>query len=186
MPFMCAADALVQRSDGGPPPRPPKVVFVLWVVFTGTLEDRTLKQELAFLELLVHSAARKCNLTSKAFINIKVCVCSKLNYKVIYFSRILIKSHLVLISPFIDTLLSNCSVWSTGRTATLFLSETSKMCFMSQQEIVLVEGSRVFESWKTPPPPVYMEFFFFNVTNVDQILAKGKPEVTQVGPYTYR
>lgn len=62
----------------------------------------------------------------------------------------------------------------------------SKLCFMSQQEIVLVEGSRVFDSWKTPPPPVYMEFFFFNVTNVDQILVGGKPEVTQVGPYTYR
>lgn len=57
---------------------------------------------------------------------------------------------------------------------------------MPQQEIVLVEGSRVFESWKTPPPPVYMEFFFFNATNLDQILAGGKPEVTQVGPYTYR
>lgn len=61
-----------------------------------------------------------------------------------------------------------------------------KLCFMSQQEIVLVEGSRVFASWKNPPPPVYMEFFFFNVTNEDQILKAGQPEVTQVGPYTYR
>uniref|UniRef100_A0A3Q3EIZ4 Uncharacterized protein n=1 Tax=Labrus bergylta TaxID=56723 RepID=A0A3Q3EIZ4_9LABR len=41
-------------------------------------------------------------------------------------------------------------------------------------------------SWKTPPPPVYMEYFFFNVTNVDQFLKGSKPEVTQVGPYTYR
>ncbi|KAI3362214.1 hypothetical protein L3Q82_012544 [Scortum barcoo] len=55
-----------------------------------------------------------------------------------------------------------------------------------KKEIVLVEGSRVFESWKTPPPPVYMEFFFFNVTNVDEILEGAKPEVIQVGPYTYR
>ncbi|XP_073333908.1 lysosome membrane protein 2-like isoform X2 [Pagrus major] len=55
-----------------------------------------------------------------------------------------------------------------------------------KKEIVLVEGSRVFESWKRPPPPVYMEFFFFNVTNVDELLAGAKPEVTQVGPYTYR
>ncbi len=57
---------------------------------------------------------------------------------------------------------------------------------MSQQEIVLVEGSRVFESWKTPPPPVYMEFFFFNVTNVNECLQGAKPVVTQIGPYTYR
>ncbi|XP_076614754.1 lysosome membrane protein 2-like isoform X1 [Chaetodon auriga] len=55
-----------------------------------------------------------------------------------------------------------------------------------KKEIVLVEGSRVFESWKTPPPPVYMEFFFFNMTNVDKFLEGDKPEVKQVGPYTYR
>ncbi|XP_057674798.1 lysosome membrane protein 2-like [Corythoichthys intestinalis] len=55
-----------------------------------------------------------------------------------------------------------------------------------KKEIVLVEGSRVFESWKRPPPPVYMEYFFFNVTNVDEILNGGKPVVNQVGPYTYR
>ncbi|XP_070780729.1 lysosome membrane protein 2-like isoform X2 [Enoplosus armatus] len=55
-----------------------------------------------------------------------------------------------------------------------------------KKEIVLVEGSRVFESWKTPPPPVYMEFFFFNVTNVKEFLQGAKPEVNQVGPYTYR
>ncbi|KAM9338044.1 lysosome membrane protein 2-like isoform 2-T2 [Symphorus nematophorus] len=55
-----------------------------------------------------------------------------------------------------------------------------------KKEIVLVEGSRVFESWKRPPPPVYMEFFFFNVTNVDEFLRGAKAEVKQVGPYTYR
>lgn len=58
--------------------------------------------------------------------------------------------------------------------------------FMCQQEIVLVEGSRVFESWKAPPPPVYMQFFFFNVTNVDEVLKGSKPVLDQVGPYTYR
>uniref|UniRef100_UPI0037E9605A lysosome membrane protein 2-like isoform X2 n=1 Tax=Semicossyphus pulcher TaxID=241346 RepID=UPI0037E9605A len=55
-----------------------------------------------------------------------------------------------------------------------------------KKEIVLVEGSRVFESWKRPPPPVYMEFFFFNVTNVDEFLLGAKPDLKQVGPYTYR
>lgn len=50
----------------------------------------------------------------------------------------------------------------------------------------MVEGSRVFESWKRPPPPVYMEFFFFNVTNLDEFLGGAKPEVKQIGPYTYR
>ncbi|KAK5879060.1 hypothetical protein CesoFtcFv8_024405 [Champsocephalus esox] len=56
-----------------------------------------------------------------------------------------------------------------------------------KKEIVLVEGSRVFESWKSPPPPVYMEYFFFNVTNVNEFLERGaKPVVKQIGPYTYR
>ncbi|XP_017263415.1 lysosome membrane protein 2 isoform X2 [Kryptolebias marmoratus] len=55
-----------------------------------------------------------------------------------------------------------------------------------KKEIVLVEGSRVFESWKRPPPPVFMEFFFFNVTNVDEFLKGDKPELVQIGPYTYR
>ncbi|KAM8828977.1 lysosome membrane protein 2-like [Spinachia spinachia] len=55
-----------------------------------------------------------------------------------------------------------------------------------RKEIVLVEGSRVFESWKSPPPPVYMEYFFFNMTNEDAFLKGAKPQVTQVGPYTYR
>ncbi|MEQ2252200.1 hypothetical protein ILYODFUR_019316 [Ilyodon furcidens] len=31
-----------------------------------------------------------------------------------------------------------------------------------------------------------MEFFFFNVTNVDEILKRAKPVVKQIGPYTYR
>ncbi|XP_029024959.1 lysosome membrane protein 2-like isoform X2 [Betta splendens] len=55
-----------------------------------------------------------------------------------------------------------------------------------KKEIVLVEGSRVFESWKSPPPPVYMEYFFFNFTNLNEFLAGAKPVLKEVGPYTYR
>uniref|UniRef100_A0A8C8IRW2 Uncharacterized protein n=1 Tax=Oncorhynchus tshawytscha TaxID=74940 RepID=A0A8C8IRW2_ONCTS len=54
------------------------------------------------------------------------------------------------------------------------------------QEITLTEGSRVFETWKNPPPPVFMQYFFFNVTNPDEFLVGAKPIVSQVGPYTYR
>ncbi|XP_069043493.1 lysosome membrane protein 2a isoform X1 [Lepisosteus oculatus] len=55
-----------------------------------------------------------------------------------------------------------------------------------KKEITLTEGKDVFESWKDPPPPVYMQFFFFNVSNPDVFLKGGKPVVTQIGPYTYR
>ncbi|XP_062868043.1 lysosome membrane protein 2 [Trichomycterus rosablanca] len=55
-----------------------------------------------------------------------------------------------------------------------------------KKEITLTEGSRVFQSWKNPPPPVFMEFFFFNVTNPDEFMAGAKPRLTHMGPYTYR
>uniref|UniRef100_A0A673MAQ3 Scavenger receptor class B, member 2a n=1 Tax=Sinocyclocheilus rhinocerous TaxID=307959 RepID=A0A673MAQ3_9TELE len=56
-----------------------------------------------------------------------------------------------------------------------------------KKEITLAENSRVLEGWINPPPPVYMQYFFFNVTNPDEFLAgKEKPKVTQIGPYTYR
>lgn len=55
------------------------------------------------------------------------------------------------------------------------------------QEITLAENSRVLDGWINPPPPVYMQYFFFNVTNPQEFLAgKAKPHVTQMGPYTYR
>uniref|UniRef100_A0A8C7Q570 Uncharacterized protein n=1 Tax=Oncorhynchus mykiss TaxID=8022 RepID=A0A8C7Q570_ONCMY len=50
----------------------------------------------------------------------------------------------------------------------------------------MIKGSRVFETWKNPPPPVFMQYFFFNVTNPDEFLDGAKPVVSQVGPYTYR
>ncbi|XP_060791558.1 lysosome membrane protein 2 [Neoarius graeffei] len=53
-------------------------------------------------------------------------------------------------------------------------------------EITLTEGSKVFQTWKNPPPPVFMEFFFFNVTNPNEFMAGEKPRVTHMGPYTYR
>ncbi|XP_059192442.1 lysosome membrane protein 2a isoform X1 [Centropristis striata] len=55
-----------------------------------------------------------------------------------------------------------------------------------KKEITLTEKSQVFESWKNPPPPVYMEYYFFNVTNPEVFLAGGKAALQQIGPYTYR
>ncbi|KAG5834634.1 hypothetical protein ANANG_G00263520 [Anguilla anguilla] len=55
-----------------------------------------------------------------------------------------------------------------------------------KKEVTLTEGSRVFESWKNPPAPIYMQYFFFNVTNPDDFVSGGKATVEQVGPYTYR
>uniref|UniRef100_A0A672PXU7 Lysosome membrane protein 2-like n=1 Tax=Sinocyclocheilus grahami TaxID=75366 RepID=A0A672PXU7_SINGR len=56
-----------------------------------------------------------------------------------------------------------------------------------KREITLTEDSKIFATWKNPPPPVYMEFFIFNVTNPDKFLkGEAKPHLTTMGPYTYR
>lgn len=60
-------------------------------------------------------------------------------------------------------------------------------CVLCVQEITLTEGSKVFATWKNPPPPVFMQFFFFNVTNPDAFLkGEAKPHLTEMGPYTFR
>ncbi|KAL4617317.1 lysosome membrane protein 2-like [Arapaima gigas] len=90
----------------------------------------------------------------------------------------------------------SCAIYATGIVCALLLVVgiallvaqvfPALMQNILKKEIILKEGSRVFDSWKNPPPPVYMQYFFFNVTNPEEFLAGKKPVVTQVGPYTYR
>ncbi|XP_007947226.1 lysosome membrane protein 2 [Orycteropus afer afer] len=55
-----------------------------------------------------------------------------------------------------------------------------------EKNIVLRNGTETFDSWEKPPLPVYTRFYFFNVTNPEEILQGETPQVTEVGPYTYR
>uniref|UniRef100_A0A8C8WDR2 Scavenger receptor class B member 2 n=1 Tax=Panthera leo TaxID=9689 RepID=A0A8C8WDR2_PANLE len=55
-----------------------------------------------------------------------------------------------------------------------------------EKNIVLRNGSETFDSWKKPPLPVYAQFYFFNVTNPEEILRGETPRLEEVGPYTYR
>lgn len=55
-----------------------------------------------------------------------------------------------------------------------------------EKNIVLRNGSKTFDSWKKPPLPVYSQFYFFNVTNPEEILRGEIPRLEEVGPYTYR
>uniref|UniRef100_A0A452TQF1 Scavenger receptor class B member 2 n=1 Tax=Ursus maritimus TaxID=29073 RepID=A0A452TQF1_URSMA len=54
------------------------------------------------------------------------------------------------------------------------------------ENIVLRNGSETFDSWRKPPLPVYAQFYFFNVTNPEEILRGEIPRLEEVGPYTYR
>ncbi|XP_072261661.1 lysosome membrane protein 2 [Pyxicephalus adspersus] len=51
---------------------------------------------------------------------------------------------------------------------------------------VLKNGTDTFKSWADPPPPIYMTFYFFNVTNPLEIMEGEKPVVDEIGPYVYR
>ncbi|XP_020660876.3 lysosome membrane protein 2 isoform X2 [Pogona vitticeps] len=55
-----------------------------------------------------------------------------------------------------------------------------------KQEMVLRNGTEVFQMWEEPSPPVYMQFYFFNLTNPFEVLNGESPLVKEIGPYTYR
>uniref|UniRef100_A0A8C9B246 Scavenger receptor class B member 2 n=1 Tax=Phocoena sinus TaxID=42100 RepID=A0A8C9B246_PHOSS len=55
-----------------------------------------------------------------------------------------------------------------------------------EKNIVLRNGSETFESWRKPPLPVHTQFYFFNVTNPEEVLRGETPRLEEVGPYTYR
>uniref|UniRef100_A0A4W4FFP9 Scavenger receptor class B, member 2c n=1 Tax=Electrophorus electricus TaxID=8005 RepID=A0A4W4FFP9_ELEEL len=55
-----------------------------------------------------------------------------------------------------------------------------------KSEVVLENGTEAFAIWQDPPPPVYMEFYFFNLTNPAEVMSGERPAVIEVGPYTYR
>ena len=44
-----------------------------------------------------------------------------------------------------------------------------------------------FDDWQHAPLPIYMNYYVFNYTNVEDVLKQGaKPNLTEVGPYAYR
>ncbi|GCC34036.1 lysosome membrane protein 2-like isoform X1 [Chiloscyllium punctatum] len=47
-------------------------------------------------------------------------------------------------------------------------------------------NSDMYNNWKDPPVPAYLQFYFFNVENKQEILQGAKAIVKQLGPYTYK
>ncbi|KAM4635702.1 lysosome membrane protein 2c [Polymixia lowei] len=93
-------------------------------------------------------------------------------------------------------LLKSCCIYSTGVLSILILIAGISLVLsnvfplflqsMVKREVVLKNDTEAFEAWKNPPPPVYMQFYFFNLTNPLEMLDGEKPAVVQIGPYTYR
>ncbi|XP_053110828.1 lysosome membrane protein 2 isoform X2 [Hemicordylus capensis] len=55
-----------------------------------------------------------------------------------------------------------------------------------KEETVLRNGTDIFKVWEEPPPPIYIQFYFFNLTNPLEVLEGETPIMKQAGPYTYR
>jgi len=48
-------------------------------------------------------------------------------------------------------------------------------------------GSEAYSTWLDPPALIYVNFYFFNVTNVQQFIdGSARPHVVERGPYVYR
>ncbi|CAL8263132.1 unnamed protein product [Boreogadus saida] len=90
----------------------------------------------------------------------------------------------------------SCAIYATGIVSAhllvvgivLLVAQVFQTMIHSRlkKEITLTEKSQMFEGWKNPPPPVYMEYYFFNVTNPEVFINGGKAALKQIGPYTYR
>lgn len=66
-----------------------------------------------------------------------------------------------------------------------FLSKLYKKTV--KEQLVLKRGNEAYNSWVSPPTTVYMQFYVFNYTNINDIITKNaKPKVVQLGPYSYR
>ncbi|XP_072227878.1 lysosome membrane protein 2c [Leuresthes tenuis] len=93
-------------------------------------------------------------------------------------------------------LLKSCCIYSIGVFSVLMLilgislvlSDVFPHFLQSvvKTEVVLKNGTETFEAWEDPPAPIYMQFYFFNVTNPLEVLEGDRPAVMEIGPYTYR
>lgn len=68
-----------------------------------------------------------------------------------------------------------------------FSSCKSIKVFLLFQKVQLKRGGLVFKEWKHSSLPIFMQYFVFNLTNPEEVVAgTAVPNVTQMGPYSYR
>lgn len=54
-----------------------------------------------------------------------------------------------------------------------------------ESKLILSSDSPTLGNFVAPPIPIFMQFYFFNVTNPDAILEGEIPKLEQIGPFTY-
>lgn len=55
-----------------------------------------------------------------------------------------------------------------------------------QMVLKFSKANEVYQNWKEPSIPVYIQFFFFHIENRLEVLQGERPYVRQMGPYTYK
>jgi len=55
-----------------------------------------------------------------------------------------------------------------------------------EQNVLLTDTTEAYKAWLAPPAPIFMDYYFFDVVNPEEIAKGAKPIVRQVGPYVYR
>ncbi|XP_061763940.1 lysosome membrane protein 2c [Nerophis ophidion] len=93
-------------------------------------------------------------------------------------------------------MLKPCVVYATGFFSFVFLVVGISLALTNvfpglvqseaKREVVLRNGTVAFDAWENPPAPIYMQFYFFNLTNPLEVLDGERPAVVEIGPYTYR
>ncbi|VDN97586.1 unnamed protein product [Rodentolepis nana] len=53
------------------------------------------------------------------------------------------------------------------------------------ESIKLYNGSEAFKRWKAKSSPSKFAVYLYNLTNSNQVLAGGRPNLTVIGPYVY-
>lgn len=54
------------------------------------------------------------------------------------------------------------------------------------KELVIRNGTDVYQNWKLPPVTPHLRMYFFNLTNKEEFLKGSKPILQEAGPYCYR
>ena len=57
---------------------------------------------------------------------------------------------------------------------------------LSVQSVTIEKGHATYEQLQNPTLPVWKDFYFFNLTNPEGFAAGEKPNLTEIGPYSYR
>ena len=54
------------------------------------------------------------------------------------------------------------------------------------QRVMVEPGSATFQQFLSPTVPLFKDIYFFNLTNPAEFQAGAKPNLTEIGPYSYR